>query len=166
MPAQDLDPPAVDLVTRLEQLGRLGPVHELAHQRGVAQVHVHVGLRQTVLEPEPGEALHGALRPPRAAALLVVLPPLEHRRARQRGDIARAADVIRMHVRHEDALDRRVELVEHRPPQRLGVGRAEPGVDERPPARLGAEQVAVHVVDPERESERDLADAVENLLHV
>jgi hypothetical protein len=24
----------------------------------------------------------------------------------------------------------------------------------------------VHVVDPERESERDLADAVENLLHV
>ena len=86
-----------------------------------------------------------------------VLAALEHRRTRQPGDVARAADVVGMHVRDEDPLDRSVELVEHRPPLRLGLGRAEPRVDEQPAARRQPHEVAVDVVEPERERQRDPA---------
>ena len=79
--------------------------------------------------PVVGEELRVPLAP-RQGALRVVDPPLVHRRARELGDVACAADVIRMHVRDHDRLDRSVERVEDRPPALLGIARAEPGVDE------------------------------------
>ena len=87
--------------------------------------------------------------------------PLVHRRPCQLGDVAGAADVIRMHVRDDDRLDRSVELVEDRPPALLGVARAEPGVDEDEAPVRRAHEIAVHVVDPERQRE---GDAIETLL--
>ena len=62
-----------------------------------------------------------------------------------------------MHVRDDDALERRVQLCEHRLPALGRLGDAKAGVDERPPV-LGAEEVAVDVVEPEREREGRATD--------
>ncbi len=72
-------------------------------------------------------------------------------------DVASAADVIGVHVRDDDPLDRRVELVEHRLPALSRLPRAEAGVDEQV-AAARAKQVAVDVVEPERQRERQAAD--------
>ena len=94
----------------------------------------------------------------------VVLASLEHRGSGEAGDVACAADVVRMHVRHDDSLDRCVELVEHRAPARFGVARAEAGVHEDPTAGRGAQEVTVNVVDAERQVEGDAVDAALELL--
>ena len=102
---------------------------------------------------------------PGSDALLVVLATLEHGRAGELGDVARAADVIGMHVRDDDQLDRRIELVEHRPPALLGCAGAEPGVDQDPAAGRGAKEVAVDMIDAERQREGRAADPFLDLDH-
>ena len=66
-----------------------------------------------------------------------------------------------MHVRDHDRLDRSVELVEDRPPAFLGIARPQPGVDEDEASVRRAHEVAMDVVDAERQRE---GDAIETLL--
>jgi hypothetical protein len=113
--------------------------------------------------PVLGEALWVALAPGQRA-LRVVDASLIHRRARKPGDVTRSADVVRVHVRHHDRLDRCVERVEDRPPALLGVARPEPGVDEDEAARR-ADEIAVHVVDAERQREGDAIEPLLDLHH-
>ena len=71
--------------------------------------------RHAVRDPVVDEALWIAVAPG-AQALLVVGSSLQHRRARDGRDVRRASDVVGVHVRDDDALERRVQLVEHRLP--------------------------------------------------
>ena len=102
---------------------------------------------------------------PGSDALVVVLAPLQHRCAGQLLDVARPADVVGMHVRDDDLLDRRIQLVQHGAPLRLRLAGAEPGVHEDPPAVRRAQEIAVDVVDPERQRERDPTHSLLDNLH-
>ena len=72
--------------------------------------------------------------------------------------------MVGVEVRDDDPRHRRVQLLEHRPPARLGVGQPEARVHERPAVRA-RQQVAVHVPDPERQGERQAPDARGKLVH-
>src|SRR5581483_484387 len=164
--AQHFDAPAVDLVAGVEQpVVLLDPVDCADQPVRLGDQTFDRRRRHAVLGPVRGEHLRVALAP-RAYALRVVLAALEDRRAGQRRDVTRTADVVRMHVRHHDRLDRRVECVEHRPPLRLRVAGAEARVDEDEAAVRRAQEVAVHVVDPERQREGDAKDPGLELVHV
>jgi hypothetical protein len=53
-------------------------------------------------------------------------------RAGQRGDVGGAPEVVRVQVRDDDPLHRRVELGEHGRPLGLGIVGTETRVDQRP----------------------------------
>ena len=77
-----------------------------------------------------------------------------------------ASEVVRVQVRDDDALDRRVELAQHGGPLRLRVMHAQTRVNQGPSASRCAEEVAVDVIDSERKRERDPPHAVQNFVHV
>jgi hypothetical protein len=99
-----------------------------------------------------------------ASSRRVVVAPLEDRRTRELRDVPGPADVVGVEVRDHDPHHGAVELGEGRRPVRLGVVHPEAGVDERP-AVLAAQEVAVHVVDSEREPEGDPPDPVGHAAH-
>jgi hypothetical protein len=70
-----------------------------------------------------------------------------------------------MHVRDDDLLDRSVELVEYGTPLRLGIRGAKARVNEDPAAARRPKEIAVDVIDPERESERDPTHSLLDKLH-
>ena len=133
MTAQDLDAPAVDLVPRIEQLRPFDPVHRRHQPLGLSCDPVDRQARHAVRRPVRDEPL-GITTAPSRDALVVVLTSLQHQRAGQLLDVAGAADVVRMHMRDDDLLDRSVELVEHGPPLRFRIAGAEAGVHEDPAA--------------------------------
>ncbi len=102
---------------------------------------------------------------PRVHALLVVLAALDDGRARQLGDVATPADVVRMHVRDDDQLDGCIELVEQGPPTLLRRSRAQSGVDEDPAAGRRTKEVAVHMIEPEWQREGRAADPLLDIDH-
>ena len=117
-------------------------------------------------QPVPLEVGDHALRPvvaaPDAQALLVVVGALEDLRAGQLVHDVRAADVVGVEVGDHDPRD--LDSAQRLAPARLGVRQPEPGVDERPAVRP-RQQVAVDVVDPERQGKREPADAAGELVH-
>jgi len=133
MPAQDFDPPAVEVVPGLQKLRPLEPVDGLHQPARLGRDPLHERRRHALGSPVRDERL-GVARAPGAQALRVVLAPLQDRGIRQLMHVARAADVVGMHMADHDPLDRRVQLVEHRTPPRLGVARAKTGVDKDPAA--------------------------------
>ena len=121
MAGKDIDPPAVDVVARVEQSIRLlHPVHGRHELVRLGDDPLDRRARHPVQRPVVGEPL-GVPLAPRPHALRVVDPPLEHGRTRQLGHVTCAADVVRVHVRDHDCLDRAVEGVDHRAPASLGV---------------------------------------------
>ena len=162
--AQHEHAPAVDLVAVLEELRVAHPMHRVDEAGRLAQHRVDLLARHPVGDPVVDEPPRIVLAP-RANALLVVLTALQHRRAGQLGDVARATDVVGMHVRDDDLLDRRIQLVEHGSPALLGRARAEAGIDQDPAAVRRAEEVAVDVVEAEREREGRAADPFLDLDH-
>jgi hypothetical protein len=82
-----------------------------------------------------------------------------NRSARQGGEVCGRADMVRVEVGDDDALHRVVQLVEHPRPALACVGEAEPRVHDDPPAAREGKEVAVHVIDPQREGERHASDS-------
>ncbi len=163
MAGQYLDPPPIDLVARLEQPVRvLHPVHRSHEPVRLGDDSLDRRARHPMQRPVVGEPLRIPL-PPGAHALSVVDPALEHGRPRELGHVARPTHVIRVHVRDDDRLDRSVERVDDRPPAGFGVARAEAGVDEDEAPVRRPDEIAVHMVDAERQRE---GDAIETLLHL
>ncbi len=103
-------------------------------------------LRWNAVSHEPlRDPLGPVARAPDELALCVVEPALYDRRAGRLGSGLRPADVVRVHVRDEDADDRAVDLREDLVPRR--VHQPEAGVHERP--AVGASQeVAVDMARP------------------
>ena len=159
------DVPAVDSLSRLDRVHVTREVDVLAQAGALVPQLLGLGLRQPVPQEVGGDAPGRTGIAPHCERLLVVEPALEHGRPRQRRDVGCAPDVIRVQMGDEDALDRAVERGQDRRPERLGITRPEARVDERPASVGGAKQVAVDVVDSERERERDAAYAVEQLVH-
>ena len=112
--------------------------------------------RHPVLEQVVEGAL-GRLARPGALADLVVERALVHGGAGQARDDRGAAHMIGMEVRDDDPVGR-PGLGEHPGPLLLGAGKPETGVDEHRRAVVRGDEVRVHVVDPERERERDAND--------
>jgi hypothetical protein len=73
--------------------------------------------------------------------------------------------MVRVHVRDDDPLDWRVELRKHRSPPFGRIVGAETRVDEDPAAARGTKEVAMDVVDAERQREREAADPFLDLDH-
>ncbi len=157
--------PAVHRVPRLERLRIADEAHEPREHTRLPHERVHLGLRRAMRAKVLGHQLHVPPLAPDTEALLVVLAPLEHRRAGQIDDVGRCADVVGMEMRDHDPPDRTSEVGQQRTPPIGRVGQPEPRVDERPAAVRRGEEVAVHVVDPEGESERHAFDAAVQVLH-
>ena len=156
VPRQHLDAPAVDLVAGVQELRVAHPVHGVHEALRLARDARDVLVGHAVRDPIVDEPLRVAVAP-RVDTLLVVRAALQHRRAADGRNVGSTADVIGMHVRDDDPLEGRVELREHRLPALRGLRDAEARVDERP-AVLGAEEVAVDVVEPERQREGRATD--------
>jgi hypothetical protein len=62
-------------------------------------------------------------------------------------------------MRDDDARDRTVELVEHGGPALARIGQPEPRVHHGPAPVAACQQVAVDVVETERQRERDADEA-------
>ena len=122
VPGQHLDAPAVDLVAGVEQLRVAYPVHGVPEALRLSRYAVDVLGRHAVGDPVVDESLHVAIAP-RVDALLVVRPPLQHRRAADRRHVGGTPDVVGMHVRDDDALERGIQLCEHRLPALGRLGR-------------------------------------------
>ena len=164
MPGRGDGLPAVDEVAGLEQLG----VGLEADERPVHRPLLDQLGRHLVGDAVPAEPVDEHVRPVVAApderALLVVEPPLGHRRAGELGEVAGGADVIRVEVGDEDPGDRPGEPLELGGPPVARVGEAETGVHERP-AVVPGQQVGVDVPRPRRQRERDAPDAAGELVH-
>ena len=145
VPGSRDDPPAVDLVALLDERRVPRKADEVGeHVPRLDQVVRHLG-RNAVPDEPVRDPLGPVVGAPHALALRVVQASLDDRRAGRRRGLGGAADVIRMHVRDEDANDITVELRENVLPRRLH--QAEAGVDERP-AVASPQEVAVDMPGP------------------
>ncbi len=156
--------PAVHEVAGLEQLGVGLEADELpVHGPLLDQLGGHpVG--DTVPAEPVDEHVGPVVSAPDERTLLVVEPPLSHRRAGELGHVAGGADMIRVEVGDEDPGDPAGKPVELRGPPVPRVGEPEAGVHERP-AVLAREQIGVDVSRPRRQRERDAHDAAGELVH-
>ena len=132
MPGRGDGLPAVHEVAGLEQLGvGLEADERPVHRPLLDQLGGHLVGDAVPAEPVD-EHVGPVVSAPDERALLVVEPPLGHRRAGELGDVAGGADVIRVEVGDEDPGDRPGEPVELGGPPVARVGEAEAGVHERP----------------------------------
>jgi branched-chain amino acid transport system ATP-binding protein len=159
------DLPAGDLVAGLQALGLEIGVNKSLESLRVAPAGSDLAFRHPVREQVPCEALRRSSVSPDTPALLVVDAALEDGGAGERGHRDHVADVVRVEVRDHDSLERPIEPREDRRPAFLTSGEPEPGIDERPAAVVSGQQVAVDVVDPERERKRYPADSTRDLAH-
>jgi hypothetical protein len=74
-------------------------------------------------------------------------------------DVDRPLDPDEGAVEPADRIRDRRQLLEHPRPALACVGEAEPRVHDDPPAARGRKEVAVHVIDPQREGERHASDS-------
>ena len=140
-------------------------MHGIQQAAGLAHQSLHLVLGDAVRDPVVAKPLRIALTP-RAHALGVVLAALEDRHAGQVRDVTGTADVIRMHVRDHDPLQRAVERVEHGQPPLLWIAGPEPGVDERPATTRRRQEIAMDMVEAEREAEGHATDPVCQVEHL
>jgi hypothetical protein len=82
-----------------------------------------------------------------------------NRGAGQSREVGGRADMVRVEVGDDDALHRVAQLVQHPRPALPRVGEAESRVHDDPPAARGRKEVAVHVIDPQRQGERHTSDS-------
>src|SRR4051812_3138008 len=156
--------PARNIVALLERLRVPGEPDHGPETGGLVPDRVRDRGRRPV-QPEVVGQLSGPVRPaPDVLGARVVLPSLQHRRARRGRGRLGAPDVVGVEVRDDDAVDGRVELREELAPVLLGAGERNRGVDERP-AVLAAQQVAVDMPGAHGERGRESEDAGLDLLH-
>ena len=157
--------PTVQLAPGLEALRVAHEPHELHESPALLLERLDILLGRAVNPQVVGHpSLHAEL-PPGPDALVVVVDALEDRSAGQLGQICRRPDMVGMEMRDRDPLYRRVQAVQRPRPPRPRVGQAEPRVDRRPAAG-GGQQVAVDVVDAQRQGEGLAADSTLELDHV
>ena len=150
------DEPAADCLTRLEPLGLVRVVDERPQLLLVLEDRARLVFRHPVLEQVVEGAL-GRLARPGALADLVVERSLVHGSAGQARHDRGTAHMIGMEVRDDDPVGHS-RLREYARPLLLGAGQPEAGVDEHRRAVVRGDEIRVHVVDPERERERDAND--------
>lgn len=102
---------------------------------------------------------------PGANAVLAVEATLDHRGTRQRRNQGGTAHMVGVEMRDEDLFDGLVEPLERRLPPVAHARQPETGIDQNPAPRCPREEVAVHMVDSERDREREAPDAFRKLGH-
>ncbi len=147
--------PPVDLVARIDER-RIPDEADEGGEHVAGRDHLLRELRRHTVPLEPlGDPLRPVGGAPDALALCVVDASLDDRRPRGERRSLGAADVIGVHVGDEDPDDRPVDLGEDVLPGRLDQPEAR--VDERP-AVVAAQEVAVDVLRPARQRERQPQD--------
>src|SRR5829696_5753262 len=116
VPREVMHLPAFHAISDLERLGIPHEPDEPDERGGLVAKALDVRLGRPMEAEVGGHQLLVALLAPRPQALRVVVAALEHRRAAQRREIRRSADVVGMEMRDYDALDRAVQLAEDTSP--------------------------------------------------
>jgi hypothetical protein len=87
------------------------------------------------------------------------------RSPRELTDILSGTYVIGVEVGHHDPSYRRIEPAEDLGPPLGSIGKSQPRIDERPTFLRRRKQIAMDVIDPERQREGDSADSTVKFKH-
>ncbi len=160
MPRQVEELPAVELLAGREQHRIAGESDEVDERSRVLAERLELRLGRPVLAQVLRHPLLVALLAPGADALGVVVGALVHRRPGQRRDVGRRTDVVGVEVGDDDSADGRRQRGELPRPPLTRIRQPEAGVHEGPAAVRRGQQVAVDVVDAERQREGDPPNTV------
>jgi hypothetical protein len=159
------DLPAVETIARVDEPQVAHELNGFGEKVVVSCHYLDVGGRHALGKQMARRAFAPLRVPPGSQAVLVVEASLGYRRPRQFRHDRRSPDVIRMEMGDEDLVDRLAEHRKHSGPPLADAGEAECGVDQDPSTGLARDEVAMDMVDPKRDWERQAPDAVGKLEH-